>query len=356
MIRQTGRPQLLQSVSQLNDCRGFVIAPFDTSGTVPIAMIQGDDIREIPLTDEQAIYSHAGYDAPDEERKEIPAILPQDKESQRWKYFIDFANFHSQISDGVFDKLVLSRQTEERLSGDITGCSAVTLFLRACERYPRMFISLIDVEGVGMWITATPEILLEGSDGRYRTISLAGTMKLEGEQLSFDTPDATGGNDLIRWTDKNIQEQRFVSTYITECLEQYSDNVTEKGPYTARAGQLVHLRSDFDFSIRDTSKLGNILNSLYPTPAVCGLPKDRSKRFIIENEPLPRGYYSGFMGMLDPHGTTSLYVSLRCSRINGRVIALYAGGGILPDSRGEEEWMETEMKMDTIRNLFDVQQ
>lgn len=47
-----------------------------------------------------------------------------------------------------------------------------------------MFVSLVYTEKGGCWLTATPEILLEGKAGNWRTIALAGTVRLEGEQLS----------------------------------------------------------------------------------------------------------------------------------------------------------------------------
>ena len=151
---------------------------------------------------------------------------------------------------------------------------------------------------------------------------------------------------------KNIQEQRFVSTYITERLEQVASDIEEKGPYTARAGHLVHLRSDFHFTLSDASRLGELLNALYPTPAVCGLPKDAARDFIIHNEFASRQYYSGFAGPLYLEGGTHLFVSLRCMRIDQEACSLYAGGGLLSDSDMETEWRETECKMDTMRGLL----
>jgi isochorismate synthase len=49
---------------------------------------------------------------------------------------------------------------------------------------------------------------------------------------------------------------------------------------------------------------------------------------------------------------THLYVSLRCMHIDDAVYRLYAGGGILKDSQLEQEWQETEAKMQTMRNLL----
>ena len=56
---------------------------------------------------------------------------------------------------------------------------------------------------------------------------------------------------------------------------------------------------------------------------------------------------------MDIDGKTSLYVSLRCMRFEARDLWLYAGGGLLADSNEEDEWNETEAKMETMRRLFE---
>ena len=60
------------------------------------------------------------------------------------------------------------------------------------------------------------------------------------------------------------------------------------------------------------------------------------------------------MGMLDPAAETHLYVSLRCMNIEGNRYHLYAGGGLLKDSQEEQEWQETEAKLETMRNILDL--
>jgi isochorismate synthase len=49
---------------------------------------------------------------------------------------------------------------------------------------------------------------------------------------------------------------------------------------------------------------------------------------------------------------THLYVSLRCMQLLADGYWLYAGGGLLPDSTEEQEWQETEAKMETMRSLL----
>ena len=216
-----------------------------------------------------------------------------------------------------------------------------------------MFVALVSTPVSGTWLMATPEILLEGGGIEWHTMALAGTMKLEGRQLLFDVPAGSRREDgCIKWSEKNVCEQRIVAKYIAECLGRYSDEMEENGPYTSRAGNIVHLRSDFRFVLRSAESVGCLIDDLHPTPAVCGLPKAETYGFIVKNEHGARKYYSGFAGPWFKSAQSHLYVSLRCMQIEGRWYGLYAGGGLLADSREQQEWDETEAKLETMKGLF----
>jgi len=329
MVQQTdGEPAELLSCAELNGRRGFVMSPFEITESHPILLIRPDKVERVELN---------GGKASDD-----VSCLSGDSSKSRDYYAIDFANFHSQLELGTFRKIVLARCAEEELSESILP---MELFLKACEQYPRMLISLVCTEKGGSWLTATPEILLEGRGTDWRTVALAGTVRLEGEQLS-------GEGETVNWSTKNIQEQRYVATYIAECLEQFTSDFSEEGPFSVRAANLVHLRSDFTFTLPSRDRLGDLLQTLYPTPAVCGLPKREAFHFITHNEHTPRLYYSGFQGWLGEE-ETHLYVSLRCMRIEHQRYYLYAGGGLLKDSTEEQEWQETEAKLETMRKVLE---
>ena len=154
------------------------------------------------------------------------------------------------------------------------------------------------------------------------------------------------------WSDKNREEQQLVTDYIRTCLQPFAMEITESEPYTTRAAHLAHLRTDFRFLLKDRQRLGTFLTAFHPTPAVCGIPKDKAQQFILSNEQLNRGYYSGFSGLLGENGTAKLYVTLRCMQLSRSACRLYAGGGLLKDSIEENEWLETESKLDTMRKLL----
>ena len=328
-VRIEGKTQEFFSCTALNGETGFVIAPFATSPDQPIIIIRPDRVSTEPLASvpSNTIGEHSASSS---------------VSSQRSYYAVDFANFHSQLQQGLFRKIVLARCADEESA---VSLSPEELFYKACQFYPRMFIALVHTPQSGTWLTATPEILLEGNGSQWRTIALAGTMKLEGEQLN-------GEGETAAWRTKHIEEQRVVATYIAECLERFTTNFHEEGPRTVRAANLVHLRSDFSFALPDNDHIGDLLHALHPTPAVCGLPKREVFQFIVGNEHTPRRYYSGFMGPLGIQESTHLYVSLRCMNIEGCHYHLYAGGGLLKDSTEEQEWQETEAKLETMRTLL----
>lgn len=325
-VRVEGSTQEYYAMSQLNGVAGFVMAPFQTKQSQPVVLIHPDRVDTMALPAESEVPGMTGL---------------KEADGPSLSYTIDFANFHAQLQCGTFQKIVLARCVEEKLPSAVDPSA---LFFRACSLYPRLFIALVYTPQSGMWLTATPEILLEGQEDQWRTIALAGTMRLSDDRLDSEGETQT-------WDTKNIAEQRIVSTYIAECLEQFTRDFKEEGPRTVRAANLVHLRSDFTFTLPDHDHLGDLIGRLHPTPAVCGLPKRDTFEFIVHNEHTPRRYYSGFMGPLQMSGT-HLYVSLRCMNIDGERCHLFAGGGLLRDSVMEQEWQETEAKLETMRRCI----
>ena len=175
-------------------------------------------------------------------------------------------------------------------------------------------------------------------------MALAGTMKSSGRNKN--------PFDLTEWSKKNVEEQKIVADYIFTRIEKLANIQAVKGPYTSYASDLLHLRTDFSFIPKDVEKIGELIDMLFPTPAVCGLPKEKARDFIIENEGINRRFYSGFIGPLNMNDSTSIYVTLRCMSIMDNNCSLYAGGGLLVQSKEENEWNETAAKMDTMKKLL----
>ena len=179
-----------------------------------------------------------------------------------------------------------------------------------------------------------------------------------------------------------------------ESLKGSGRNIQLKGPYTSRAGNLLHLRTDItgeigksnsedaDFekekkpSETENDSLTKLISAIHPTPAICGLPKDAAKKFILANENYDREFYTGFLGEINMKQEikrsgnrrntenqvyaaqvtkTSLYVNLRCMKLNKDTTELFVGGGITAESVPSAEWEETLNKAGTMKEVLDMQ-
>jgi isochorismate synthase len=221
------------------------------------------------------------------------------------------------------------------------------IFQILCEKYPGAFVSLISTPEHGTWLGATPELLAYTDvNGIFKTSALAGT------QVYHDHEDLTE----IRWSQKEIEEQALVSRFIINCFKKIRlREFDEVGPKTMRAGNLVHLKTDYIVNMHQTNfpELGQVmLDLLHPTSAVCGMPKNPSLEFLKEHENLDRRLFAGYIGPVGIDGSNQIFVNLRCMYIRESQVELFAGAGLTADSIPEREWEETESKLNTLRKVL----
>ncbi len=274
-----------------------------------------------------------------EVRKPNPQVISKGNNN----FEIKVAQAIRKIKAGVFDKVVLSRFKDEKLPD---GFSAWKFFEKICESYPNAFCNLYHIPDKGLWIGATPETLISDNPERFITVSLAGTKSL------------SENNDLseIAWTQKEIEEQAFVSRYVINCFKKIRlREFHEHGPKTIQAGNLAHLKTEFKVDYDEVSFEGladQMLELLHPTSAVCGMPIEQTKPWIKHIEDYDREFYAGFIGPVNFDNSTDIFVNLRCMKIFENVVRFYAGAGITEDSSPSKEFEETEMKMNVLKSLI----
>lgn len=336
LVLQQGEAEQYFSPESLRDKSGFVLAPFEETKQHPILLI-APDIAVRGEEVNRALEAVEFDDRVAQNQDQKKTVGARGAERQRKDYRRAFERFITPLKSGRFDKLVLSRSSEFELE---KGFSAAEAFVHACARFPGMMVYLCHTPVSGTWMAITPEILLKRVDKEYETVALAGTMAVpEGERAP-------------EWSEKNKREQAHVSDYIRRVIKENGELLEEEGPFTARAGGLVHIKTLFKFRLKSREKVVSVVDALHPTPAVCGLPKEECFRFILENEGYDRSYYSGFVGPLSLQGRSDLYVNLRCARLEGLKAVLYAGGGLLSSSEEEAEWNETVEKMKTMLSIL----
>jgi isochorismate synthase len=205
-------------------------------------------------------------------------------------------------------------------------------------------VSLVSSTATGTWLGATPELLVSiDKNSKFKTHALAGTQPYHS---SIDVKS-------VAWTQKEIEEQAFVSRYIINCFKKIRvREYLEHGPKTVVAGNVMHLKTDYEVDMNEINfpQLGSVmLKLLHPTSAVCGMPLEPALNFLRKYEGYDREFYSGHLGPINFDNESHVFVNLRCLQLMESSARLYAGAGVTLDSNPEKEFLETEMKM---RNLI----
>lgn len=331
---------------------GFLFAPFETSNKgfflpADLYFSANSELKIDPLLSKQSIASLEKLLAnklPKKGNERNELLAAKDLEAVR-NTFIDQVNSaKTQMEEGDFDKVVLARKQRYTFSSEFDPFLA---FTGLCERYPKAFVNLVYIPGQELWLGATPEKLIGIKENRYfETVALAGTKADDGSTSVME----------VLWSQKEIEEQAYVSRYIINCLKKIRlRDFGEIGPKTVSTGNLFHLSTKYKVDMERTGfpMLGStMLKLLHPTSATGGMPKEPALNFIKANENLDRSFYSGYLGTVNFDGDTNLYVNLRCGKCSKNQIELFAGVGITRDSIAKKEWKETQLKMDTIANTF----
>jgi isochorismate synthase len=261
----------------------------------------------------------------------IPSIiLPEVAEE---KAFIDAVQkLKIAIQHAGLIKVVLSRIVRETLG----NTSIETLFQRMCTEYPNALVYCFVDRQLGTWIGASPEVLLRRIDRHYFLMSLAGTKRTD---------------ETREWTEKETHEQRLVTDFLLNAIEPHTIEHQEiQGPYPHPAGPVTHLRTDITFTA-DAAIEKALIDTLHPTPAVCGLPREMASEAIAILESHNRELYSGFIGLFEKE-QTHCYVNLRCAKVVENDLYAFVGAGITSDSNEQDEWRETENKSRTLLDLL----
>ncbi|MDS9469879.1 isochorismate synthase [Paracoccus sp. MBLB3053] len=200
------------------------------------------------------------------------------------------------------------------------------------------------------WLVgATPELLLEKRAGRIQSYPLAGSARRSHDPVS----DAEACSNLAR-SEKDRREHAMVVEYILDTLSPWCRNLgCPEGTGLTCTRSMWHLGTRIVGDLKNDTVPSVILASaLHPTPAVCGLPRDRAAALIDRLEPVSRDFYAGVVGWCNQRGDGAWQVAIRCAELSGNRARLFAGAGIVPGSDPDSETAETGSKFAALLRAF----
>ena len=235
-------------------------------------------------------------------------------------------------------KVVLSRRTSFNVKDEIDWKKS---FKSVANEFPNCYLFLIKSNG-SRFFGASPEKFISASGNRIEIDALAATASEKHKNFV---------SELM--TEKNIKEHNFVIDFIKNVLSNYTDKFEiDRQPRIKKFKDVNHLHSRIIAEIKSKEKLPELIDSLFPTPAVCGQPKQSAMELINKLENFDRGLFSGLIGWMDPDLNCEFAVAIRSALYKNKKLFVYAGAGIVEESVLEEEYAETEFKLRTILNLF----
>lgn len=336
LIQQQSSPQTLNSLDELQDKNGFVIAPFSNKTNHPVVFLQpGITIVGNEIDADILKLLSENTDSLSSEK-----IKNNYQTTQREDFISMVEKTVAEIKSSEYQKVVLSKVKTAQTPSDFQPGA---FFFKLCGKYPTATVYLLQTPETGCWAGATPETLLVVENEAGRTMSLAGTQKASNQAI-----------ETYQWSEKEVEEHELVTDFIETQLNKCGiQNYIKSKRENLQAGNLIHLHTKFEFPVVKTQNhIGRLISLLHPTPATGGLPESQAIEFILKNEKHDRSYYTGFLGPVNIQNKTNLFVNLRCVQLFENEYVLFSGAGITAPSAAENEWDETDNKFKTMEDVI----
>ncbi|MEA3412604.1 MAG: isochorismate synthase [Pseudomonadota bacterium] len=249
------------------------------------------------------------------------------------------------IRSGEFDKVVLSRRA--RVEGRGIGISPEALEGLAGPNPGRVQFA-VTMRGATLF-GSSPEHLVSLHDSVAWSDAVAGTRLFPAETGAEDRVSAFSRDE------KSRHEQALVVDAIAVALRSRCQNVRyAREPSVVRFSRMGHLWTRIEGEPRDGVSLLELASVLHPTPAVGGSPTEPAIEWLDRHGEELRGWYTGAIGWIDPAGSGTLSVVLRCALVRGHAADIFAGAGIVEGSDPGAEYEETEWKLHSMLEVLGI--
>lgn len=250
------------------------------------------------------------------------------------------------IRGGLYEKIVLARKVKLEFR---EALNPVTLLSELNRRTSNCFCFLFQFAQGAAFLGASPERLYSRKSLSLETEALAGTRPKGKSQPEDEALILALQNSTKDQQEHSIVINMIKDHLLTLCDEFYADDFPRVLDWSGGHHLLTSFRGQLKRDITDY----RILSTLHPTPAVGGCPTKDALELIQQTEPFDRGWYTGPVGYFSPQ-ESEFAVAIRSGFVQHKSLSIYAGAGIVKDSIPSQEWDETENKMSSFLEIFNV--
>ena len=236
------------------------------------------------------------------------------------------------IKAGDIYQVVLSQKFSARTT--MSGFD----FYRALRRHnPAPFLFFLNLPQAAV-AGSSPEMLVRVEDGALTTRPLAGTRR----RGSTDAEDTALARELLA-----DEKERAEHLMLLDLGRNDIGRVAAQGSVSVprsftveRYSQVMHISSTVTGTLAAGCDALDALISTFPAGTLSGAPKVRAMEIIEELEVSRRGLYGGAVGYFGADGSLDSCIALRTAVLEGGVITIQAGAGIVVDSDEDSEQQE----------------
>jgi para-aminobenzoate synthetase component 1 len=249
-----------------------------------------------------------------------------------------FDKLHWHLRQGDCYQANLTMPIRADWSGD-----PIAAFWSLIERQPVHYGALVNLGGPVL-LSRSPELFFKvDGEGWIETHPMKGTaprgMTEEEDRMIIAAMKAD---------EKTQAENRMIVDLLRNDISRITEIGTLDVPrlfdietYPTVHQMVSHVRA----KLQDGLTIADIFAALFPCGSVTGAPKMRAMEILHELEPGPRDAYCGSIGFIAPDGRMRFNVAIRTISLFDTGEAVFnAGGGIVFDSRADDEYAECLLK------------
>lgn len=307
------------------------------------AKLAHDRIRRL----EQSLYSFVREQTSKQETVDTMATLPHstiEPSVTREQYLTDL----QRVIDYIYAGDIYQANLTQRFSLDWGG-DAWNLYSQLHKQNPAPFAAFLPYPDFQVLCSSPERFIRIQSDGQIETRPIKGTRPRE-ESPSADQQRAV---EL-----QNSSKDRAELTMIIDLERNDIGRICKFG--TVKVPDLIrlekyptvwHLVSTITGQLLPGLTPSDILRAVFPGGSITGAPKIRAMEIIEEMEPHTRGLYTGSIGYMGFDGAWDFNIVIRTILLKDGKAFIHVGGGIVADSKPEDEYNET---LDKAKALFRV--
>jgi len=252
-------------------------------------------------------------------------------------------SYLGKIEAGDLQKIVPARRLEIRNTGGADPFTVVHELKRSGD-YTANF--LFTFNGEDYFAGATPERLFQRDGELLVAESVAGTAP-----RGRDSDEDEKAGAQLENSEKETLEHEWVTNDIVKRMDPLCELVAVSERVLLKLANLQHLYRRISGKLKKGTPDGVILDTLFPTPAVSGFPREKSLKILKKREPFDRGWYAGVVGFAGKD-VSDYYVSIRSVLMNSNKVYIYSGAGIVKGSDPEREWNEIDLKINKYKKIL----